>query len=147
MTMGKAKITRLNEHEVNREPQQPLNAFIKGNLLMLLKRDDVFVALKRSPGSDLYIVKDFEGTELFRADNAWDYGYYVISAKDVVLAEMDWYENDNHTNRAQQDIFDVLHAVGNKYQETRGIEEARKNMSPAEARLVQAWNARGNNGK
>ena len=142
MSMGDSGYERFVDSRggvhVNRVPARVLNAFVKASLLVTLKRDDVFVEEHRRPGSDEYIVKDATGKTLFMFDNAWDYGYYSISANGKKLAEMDWYENDNNTNPQQQDIFDVLQAVIDKSNETRRIEQARNDLTPDEIQALQS---------
>ena len=142
MSMGQSKTERFKDQYgntlVNRTPVKVLNPFVKANLLLTLKRDDVFATWFRSPGSDMYYVKDASGKQLFTFDNAWDYGYYIIQAGDKVLAEMDWFEDDGHTNKEQQDIFDVLKAVMDKFEETERIEEGRRNLTQDEAQALQS---------
>ena len=82
---------------------------------------------------------------LFSYDNAWDYGYYKITvansqpnAQPVVVAEMDWFENDQYTNPQQQDIFDIFKALQSKSAELRKIEEGRKNLTEAELQALKS---------
>lgn len=149
MSMGDAKIQKITDvngnERTSRIPQKALNPFIKSKLLTLLKRDDITIETVNEPGSTELIVRDEGGKMLFSYDNAWDYGYYKIAvansqpnAQPVVVAEMDWFENDQYTNPQQQDIFDIFKALQSKSAELRKIEEGRKNLTEAELQALKS---------
>ena len=56
----------------------------------------------------------------------------------ILVAEMEWYENDLNTNSQQQDIFDVFKAMNEKRKELQNREEALKNLTPDEVLALQA---------
>lgn len=143
MSMGNAKIEKVIDKNGNertsRIPQKPLNKFMKSQLLTVLKRDDITIETKADAGSREYRILDKDGKLLFLYDNVWDYGYYYISVPNpeagkgpIIVAEMDWFENDSYTNPQQQDIFDIFHAIGDREIELRKIAEARKNLTESE---------------
>lgn len=115
MSMGQAKVTRLEDGRVNRIPQKPLNGFVKAKILAYLKRDDINIkSVARSMGANAWEVTDAAGKYVMSYENAWDYGYYYIEMANpkvegqrIVVAEMDWYESDNNTNPQQYEIFDM----------------------------------------
>lgn len=129
----------------SRIPQKPLNQFIKAALLTLLKRDDISIKDDIRAGSNTITVLDLNGKYLFSYDNVWDYSYYRIfmanpkeGAEPLLVAEMDWYENDLYTNPQQQDVFDVFKALNKKRDELQSIEKARKDLTPEEVQALQA---------
>ena len=132
---------------INRIPQKPLNKYIKATLLTWLRRDDISIKNEIYASGNTLTVFDSNGKYLFSYDNAWDYGYYCIhmaSSKEVeeplLVAEMDWYENDLNTNSLQQDVFDVFDALDKKWKELQAIEEDRKSLTQDE---IDALNALG----
>ena len=133
--MNESKVEKImvNGTQVNnRIPAKKLNPFIKAQLLTTLKRDDIVIETKHSPGSDDYYVKDNSNKVLFSFDNGWDYGFYSITLGGTVVAAMDWFENDNYTNADQQSIFDVLKAIQTKAHEQSVIEKAKRTLTPEE---------------
>lgn len=149
MSMGNAKKETVvgadGKKRTSRIPQKPLNQFIKAALLTLLKRDDISIKDDVRAGSNTITVLDSKGKYLFSYDNAWDYGYYRIfmanpkeGAEPLLVAEMDWYENDLYTNPQQQDIFDVFKALNKKRDELQSIEKARNALTPEEVKALQA---------
>lgn len=149
MSMGGAKIEKVMDSDGvqrnSRIPQKPLNKYIKATLLTLLKRDDIKINDDIRAGSNTATVTDSKGKYLFSYDNAWDYGYYRIfmanpkeGAEPILVAEMDWYENDLYTNSQQQDVFDVFHALNEKRDELQAIEKARNDLTPEEVQALQA---------
>lgn len=149
MSMGKAKKETVvgadGNKRTSRIPQKPLNQFIKAALLTLLKRDDISIKDDIRAGSNTITVRDSNGKYLFSYDNAWDYGYYRIfmanpkeGAEPLLVAEMDWYENDLYTNPQQQDVFDVFKALNKKRDELQSIEKARNALTPEEVQALKA---------
>lgn len=149
MSMGKAKketvVDAAGNKRTSRIPQKPLNQFIKAALLTLLKRDDISIKDDIRAGSNTITVRDSKGKYLFSYDNAWDYGYYRIfmanpkeGAEPLLVAEMDWYENDLYTNPQQQDVFDVFKALNKKRDELQSIEKARNALTPEEVQALKA---------
>lgn len=59
-------------------------------------------------------------------------------AEPILVAEMDWYENDLYTNSQQQDVFDIFHALNEKRDELQDIEKARNDLTPEEVQALQA---------
>lgn len=148
MTAGKAKIEKVVDSDGvqrnSRIPQKPLNQFIKGALLAVLKRNDIKIKDNVRAGSNVLTVEDLDGNYLFSYDNAWDYGYYRIfmvnpkQAEPILVAEMDWYENDLYTNSQQRDIFDIFDALNDKKVELDELENARKKLTPEEQQALKA---------
>ena len=137
---------------INRVPKKKLNPFVKAKLLATLKRDDIIIDPKLRAGSNTWVVKDSKGKLLFSYENGWDYGYYYIEAQNpntkenVKVAEMDWYENDGHTNAEQQDIFDIFNKVVSRQKELEAakannqaqkLEQARKELTADEVFVLQ----------
>ena len=129
MDNGKLKMDRM--------PGKPLNPYIKARLLDTLKRNDINIEVSRRAGDDTYTIKDSKGTILFSFDNAWDCGYYNITVGNLIVAEMDWFENDNHTNKYQQDMFDVLNAITKQQKEMRLIKEGKQTLTPEEIHALK----------
>ena len=140
MSMGQSKKTESFDtygvKHINRAPQKPLSAPVKNALLKTIKdRKDIVLRLERQPGTDVITVETTDGTALFRYENGYDYGYYVISmlnrpanSKAVLepvtdIAEMDWFENDHNTNQQQQDIFDIWKALNDRLQEQENLKK------------------------
>ena len=114
-------------------------------MLTLLERDDILIKENVRAGSNTLTVFDSNGKYLFSYENGWDYGYYRIlmanpneGAQPFVVAEMDWFDNDAHTNQQQRDIFDIFDAVRKKEDALNLIEKARKNLTPEEVQALQA---------
>lgn len=131
--------------KTNRIPKKALNPFVKGQLLAILGRNDIKISDKPYPGSNTITVTDTKGKFLFSYDNGWDYGLYRIlmahpdpKKEPILVAEMEWYENDLNTNSQQQDIFDVFKAMNEKRKELQNREEALKNLTPDEVLALQA---------
>lgn len=156
MSLGDAKIEKVKDsngqQRNSRIPQKPLNKYIKAALLTLLKRDDIKIKDDVQAGSNVATITDLKGKYLFSYDNAWDYGWYRIfmanpkeGAKPILVAEMDWYENDGYTNPQQQDVFDIFNAINRKRVELRekqdemlAIEKSRKDLTPEEIQALKA---------
>jgi len=149
MTMGRAKIEQVLDSKgmmrQSRIPQKPLNLYIKGALLAILERNDIKIKSTNHAGSSVFTVTDSKGKYLFSYDNAWDYGYYRIfmanskaEGEPILVAEMDWYENDGYTNKQQQDIFDVFEAIKVKAAKLDEIEAARQSLTAEEVLALQA---------
>ena len=137
MSMGDSAISKFEVKGrmiTNRTPSKLLNPYIKAQLLATLKRGDIVIETKRAPGSDTYYIKDQTDKKLFSFDCAWDYGYYNITlgGSGMTVAEMDWFENDGHTNKEQQDIFDVLNAINAKQKELHEIQLGWQRLTPQE---------------
>lgn len=144
MSMGDAKVETLSNNKRSRIPQKPLNKFIKAQLLATLKRDDITIETKPDWGRHDTLVKDTKGKTLFGYHCAGDYGYYNIwvpapkaGAENIVVAEMDWFENDNYTNPQQQDIFDVFDATDAKSRELEAIKKDRESLTPEEIQALK----------
>ena len=155
MSMGNAKKGTVVDADGNKRtsriPQKPLNQFIKAALLTLLKRDDISIKDDIRAGSNTITVLDSNGKYLFSCDNAWDYGYYRIfmanpkeGAEPLLVAEMDWYENDGNTNQQQQDIFDIADALRKKMDDTMRVENGIKTLTAAEQDVLNTWGIHGN---
>ena len=127
MSMGASKTTKIQVNGrtvTNREPSKKLNPLVKASLITTLKRNDIVIEEKASAGSTTMYIKDKSGKVLFSYDNAWDYGYYNIVVNGTMVAEMDWFENDDHTNQAQQDIFDIFNEVTKRYKAQQALTNA-----------------------
>lgn len=149
MTGGDAKVETIVDangtKRISRIPQKPLNKLIKAALLTLLKRDDISIKDDIRASGNTFTVLDQNGKYLFSYHDAWDYGYYTISmanpnegAEPLLVAEMDWRENDLYTNPQQQDVFDVFEALKKRRDELRSIEKAREDLTPEEVQALQA---------
>ena len=153
MSMGQAKVIELADGRKNRIPQKPLNGFVKAKILAYLKRDDIDIKpVTRSMGATAWEVKDGAGKYVMSYENAWDYGYYYIEMANpkvegqrIVVAEMDWYENDNNTNPQQREIFNISHEMEKRAEELNKLREnsvdletERKKMTPDEILALQA---------
>lgn len=151
MSMGNAKKETVfynGKERTSRIPQKPLNPIVKATLLTTLKRNDIKITRKATPGDDIYTVTDAAGKMLFSYGNAWDYGYYRIyvanqnqGAEPIMVAEMDWYEGDGYTNPQQQDIFDIAHAMQEKSRELDRINEAQNSLTPEEIMALKTLEA------
>lgn len=140
MSMGDSKATKLEvkgRMVTNRTPSKVLNPYIKAQLLATLKRSDIVIHEKRVPGSDTFYIEDTNEKRLFSFDCAWDYGYYSIILGDVMVAETDWYESDDYTNKEQQDIFDILNAIQAKQKEQREIAQGWQHLTIQERKALQ----------
>jgi len=141
MSMGNSKTKKIivdGKSKMDRTPAKPLNLFVKAKLLDTLRRNDISIKIFRRAGDDTYTVTDAKGDELFSFDNAWDCGYYNISVGNIIVAEMDWFESDNYTNKYQQDMFDVLKAIQDKQNELRLIKESKQALTAEEIRALKA---------
>ena len=135
----------MTSEKPNRIPKKPLNPFVKGQLLAILVRNDIKISDKFYPGSSTITVTDAKGKFLFSYDNGWDYGLYRIhmahpdpKKEPILVAEMEWYENDLNTNSQQQDVFDIHRAIDEKRKELQEQKEALKNLTPDEILALQA---------
>ncbi len=150
---GVTRVTDERGHTyVDRVPTKKLNPFVKAQLLATLKRDDITIEEKPDWGATHWSVKDSNVALLFTYENAWDYGYYYIEVpsqktkNNIKVAEMNWYEADNHTNPDQKDIFDIGNALAERKKElekaktanqSKKLEEARQNLTAEEVLALQ----------
>lgn len=151
-------VTRITDEKgntyIDRVPEKKLNPFVKAKLLATLKRDDITIDSDNYAGSNVWTVSDKKG-KIFWYDNGWDYGTYRIftpnptkkDSKPICIAEMDWYENDGHTNPDQQNIFDIFNTIVRRQKEleaakandqTKKLEEARASLTAEEVLALQA---------
>ena len=103
-------------------------------------RPDVSIQLRRQPGVDSYYVTDNKGKVLFVYINGWDYGHYMILLNEKVVAETDWYENDNHTNNEQQEIFDIFNAITTRGYDEEVMKAAEKALTAEEIEALKILN-------
>lgn len=114
-----------------------LNPVIAAQLKLILKRDDVRVALRyEAAGVDVYTVTDMAGRQLIKYTNAWDYGLYSIDAMEQNVATIKWIENDNETTNEQKAVFEIFNIISDKYKEQSKAERALAAMSEEEKVLL-----------
>jgi len=126
MSKGDSKVTKIfnakGEPILDRTPAKPLQESEKVKLLSILKRNDIAIEISNEHGVATIVVKETKNKqELFIYNCAWGHGYYNIvdnlGVKPTIVAEMDWYDSDKHTNPAQQAIFDIANAIEAKRKE------------------------------
>ena len=117
-----------------------MNNLLKKTIIDTVKRSNV--VLTRYPGIDEYIVKDNAGNILMEYSNGWDYGKYTLTINGITF-DIEWYESANKAmTQDQRNMFDILHAISDRYTELECARNAAKGLTATEKSIIDFLNGK-----
>ena len=123
-------------------PKKTLNLAIKKSRVNLLNtRDDVW-GDETGDEDNLFFstkIRDMNGTDLVGYNYDKDQDVYTVESFGIVVAEMGWHISMQET-RQHKDIFEVIHLIDKKSEDTQRLKNAMVAMSEQEQIVFKKLN-------